>query len=156
MHSVFLKTGSCWLVAVLLTGASPQERGSSPPEVEPVTEKVGSDSVRIPCSGLLFLEVEQIRIDYRSLNKDSVARKTDVILRLKQKSDSTHRTVWVGRFVTGKVDTVRLNPENVPMHVTAPNQKPVLRSWRRWTEPSLVFVTLSALVYLFYSVRSNE
>ncbi len=144
-----------FLLFIAVSPLASRERDSDSLGVEPVTGMNGLDSVRVQFPGLLILEVEQMGVDYRTLNADSLVRKTDVTLRLKQLSDSTRRVLWTVGLRKQKIDTVRTNPENVPLHVPASNRKTFLRSWKRWMEPSLVLVTLSGLVYLFYSVRSK-
>lgn len=100
-------------------------------------------------------EVERIQIECRSLNADSVARKTTVTLSVSVQGDSARYAPWSGLITREKIDTLRSEQAGIPIQNFLPAQKSVRRGLWRWTEPALVLVTLSGLVYMFYSVRSR-
>jgi hypothetical protein len=130
---------------------------SAEPNASPGPIKdAGADSLNNQRTGNLSCDVERVRIEYHSLNTDSVVRKTIVTLLLKGQGDSTQFVPWSERMTREKTDTLRLDQACIPGSGNLPVQKNLVRGWwRRWVEPSLAIVTLSGLVYMFYSVRSK-
>ncbi len=102
-----------------------------------------------PFSTITF-KVESLSVVTRPMGSDSLERKAAVTLSLTERSDSTGHAIRLEFYKKEKIDTIRMAPGNE----TSPH--PVkTRSWKRWVEPVIVFSTLSSMVYLFYSVRSQ-
>jgi hypothetical protein len=100
--------------------------------------------------GTITFKVESLSVGTRPVGSDSLERKAAVTLSFTERSDSTGQKIRLEFYTKEKIDTIRMALRNATSPL--PVKK---RSWRRWGEPVIVFSTLSSMVYLFYSVRSQ-